>query len=217
MTYTEYIKSLLTLYQPGTPIYIANIADKLAKEFQLASKEATAATSVAIKRMMDNGTVTDLRFFQKGIYYRTIVTPFGEKGINKAQLIADKYILPDKGYETGLFLLHRMGLTTQMPREYVIATNLAKECARTDKRLGITIRPPKVAVNAENKAYLQILDVLELIEKAPIDAERPYEKIATHIQSSHLQYDRLLFLADNYYNHKTIIQLAHTAGKGIVI
>lgn len=89
--------------------------------------------------------------------------------------------------------------------------------SREDKRLGITIRPPKVAVNAENKAYLQILDVLELIEKAPIDAERPYEKIATHIQSSHLQYDRLLFLADNYYNHKTIIQLAHTAGKGIVI
>lgn len=78
-----------------------------------------------------------------------------------------------KGYETGLILLHRMGLTTQMPKEHVIATNMAKECVRTDKKLGVVIKPPKVKISAENKAYLQILDALELLDKAPIDAEHP--------------------------------------------
>lgn len=217
MTYVEYIKGLLTLYQTGEPIYTAHIADMLAREFQLEPKEATAATSVAMKRIIDSSAIPNLRFYQKGIYYHTSVTPFGEKGINKAQLIADKYLLPDKGYETGVTLLHHMGLTTQIPREYVIATNVAKDCVRADKKLGVTIRPPKVTISAENKAYLQVLDILELMDKAPIDAQQPYEMIAKHIQKVHLQYDQLLFWADNYYNHKTIIQLAHTAGKGVVI
>ena len=33
----------------------------------------------------------ELRCYQKGVYYRTAATPFGEIGINKEQLIADKY------------------------------------------------------------------------------------------------------------------------------
>lgn len=72
--------------------------------------------------------------------------------------IADKYLLPDIGYETGLTVLHYMGLTSQMPRERVLATNAAKDCARMDKKLGIVIRPPKAPVTAENKDYLQMLE-----------------------------------------------------------
>lgn len=34
-------------------------------------------------------------------------------GISREKLISNKYLLPDKGYETGLRLLHHMGLTTQ--------------------------------------------------------------------------------------------------------
>ena len=64
-------------------------------------------------------------------------------GINKEKLIADKYILPDIGYETGLTLMNNLGLTTQISNERVIATNLAKDCVRSDKKLGVTIKPPK--------------------------------------------------------------------------
>lgn len=148
------------------------------------------------------------------IYYRTVITPFGESGINKEKLIADKYLIPNKGYETGLTLLHRLGLTTQIPREHLIATNIAKDCVRTDKRLGVTIKPPKVKINADNKAYLQILDALELLDKAPIDADQPYYIMAKYIQQYGLHYGTLLFFADQYYNRNTIIQLAHTAGEG---
>lgn len=214
MTYMDFTRDLLEQVPAGTPIYTGWIAERMAVRFTLEPKEAAAATSVAVKRIMDMNLVPNLRFYQKGIYFRTVVTPFGERGIDRERLIADKYLLPDKGYETGLILLHRMGLTTQMPKEHVIATNMARECARTDKKLGVTIKPPKVEINTDNKRYLQTLDALELMDKAPVDAEHPYETIASYIIKHDLAYGTLLFFADRYYNKNTIMQLAHTAGEG---
>lgn len=214
MTYINFTCELLQQIPPGMPIYIRQIAEEIASRFTLEMKDAAAAASVAVKRIMDGNIIPELRFYQKGIYFRTVVTPFGERGIDRERLIADKYLLPDKGYETGLGLLHRMGLTTQMPNEQVIATNVARDCARTDKKLNIIIRPPKVEVNASNRAYLQTLDALELMEKAPVDAEQPYEIIANFIRENNLLYEKLLFFADRYYNRNTVIQLAHTAGEG---
>ena len=214
MTYIDFTCELLQQVPPGMPIYIRQVAEKIANRFALEMKDAAAVASVAVKRIMDGKIIPELRFYQKGIYFRTVVTPFGEREIDRERLIADKYMLPDKGYETGLGLLHRMGLTTQMPKEQVIATNAARECTRTDKKLNIIIRPPKVAVSAGNKAYLQTLDALELMERAPVDAERPYEIIANFIRENNLLYEKLLFFADRYYNRNTVMQLAHTAGEG---
>ena len=73
-----------------------------------------------------------------------------------------------------------------------------------DKKLGVTIRSPKAEITAENKSYLQTLDTLELLDKAPIDAEQPYSVIASHIHKLKLQYEKLLFLADRYYNKNTV-------------
>ncbi|MBR3382691.1 MAG: hypothetical protein IKG85_06630 [Clostridia bacterium] len=213
MTYTAYILDYLEQQTPGDPIYTEKIAGDMAAAFNLPGKKAAAAVAVAVKRLMDGGKVPELRYYQKGIYYRAIITPFGEMGINKEKLIADKYLLPDKGYETGLRLLHHMGLTTQMPTEYLLATNAARDCIRRDEKLGVSICPPKVTINVENKAYLQTLDALELLEKAPVDAEDPYELLAGHIRSKGLKYETLLYFADRYYNRKTILQLAHTAGR----
>ncbi len=210
-TYTAFVCEQLTAVPAGMPIYTKQIAKKMAEIYDLAEKEAAAAASVAVKRVLDGKLLPELRCFQKGIYYRSVVTPFGETGINKEKLIADKYLSPDIGYETGLTALHRMGLTSQMPRERVLATNMARNRLRTDKKLGVVIRPPKTPVTAENKDYLQILDVLDLLEKAPIDEEHPYEIIADYIQKKRLEYKELLALADRYYNQNTILCLGHTA------
>ena len=213
MTYTEYVQNYLERQSPGTPIYTEKIADAVAAEYGIDRKKAAAATAVAIKRIMDKNVLPNLRCYQKGIYYRTSVTPFGETGISREKLIADKYLLPNKGYETGLRLLHHMGLTTQMPAEHLLATNAAKDCVRYDSKLDVSICPPKAQITAENKAYLQILDALDLLDKAPIDAKNPYEILADHIKQNRLQYETLLYYADRYYNRKTIIRLAHTASQ----
>ena len=213
MTYAEYVRNFLEQQEQGAPIYTDEIADAVAADYKIDKKKAAAATAVAIKRIMDKGELPDLRCYQKGVYYRTVVTPFGEMGISREKLIADKYLLPDNGYETGLRLLHHMGLTTQMPTEHLLATNVAKDCVRYDSKLGVSICPPKAPVNAENKAYLQTLDALDLLDKAPVDAHNPYTILADHIQKNGLQYETLLYYADRFYNRKTIIRLAHTASQ----
>ena len=63
------------------------------------------------------------------------------------------------------------------------ATNIAKYCTHMDKKLGVTIRPQKAEITAENKSYLQMFDALELLDKSPIDTENPYSVIASHIFS----------------------------------
>ena len=213
MTYTEYIRSFLERKDHGTPIYTDELAEAVAAEYGINKKKAAAAAAVAVKRIMDKGELPDLRSYQKGIYYRTADTPFGEMGIDREQLIADKYLLHDNGYETGLRLLHHMGLTTQMPTEHLLATNAAKDCIRYDSKLGVSICPPKAPVNAGNKAYLQTLDALDLLDKAPVDVQDPYTILADHIKQNGLQYETLLYYADRYYNRKTIIRLAHTASQ----
>ncbi|MBP5231417.1 MAG: hypothetical protein ILO68_06765 [Clostridia bacterium] len=211
MTYTEFIRIYLEQQEPGVPIYTSKIADDLAADFGIDKKKAASVTAVAVKCIMDNGDLPDLRRFQKGIYYRTVVTPLGEAGINREKLISYKYLFPDKGYETGLHLLHLMGLTTQIPAEHLIATNAAKNCVRYDRKLGVSICPPKAPINAQNKPYLQTLDVLELLDKAPINVQNPYTILANHIRLNRLQYEILLYYAYKCYNRATIIRLAHTA------
>ena len=214
MTYMDFTCELIMQKPVGFPIYTKEIAEALAENFKLKEKSASAAAAVAVKRIMDARLVPDLRFYQRGIYYRTAETLFGERGIDKERLIADKYLHPDRGYETGPGLLHNLGLTTQMPRRREIATNAAGQCARVDKRLDVTVRPPKTEVRAGNKAYLQTLDALELLERAPIDAEDPYRIVARHIEEAGMEYGRLLALADRHYGKRVLEHLAHTASEG---
>ena len=212
MTYIEFVQGYIKDQPERTPIYTDRIADALADHYGLEKKKAAAAAAVAVKRIMDGDIVPDLRFYQKGIYYRAATTPSGETGIDIEQLIANKYLANDNGYETGPGLLHSLGLTSQIPDERIIATNSIKDCLRHDDKLGVSICPPKTRINAENKAYLQLLDALDIMGSAPVDAEKPYEILAEHVRSSGLQYERLLYYADKFYNRRTVINLAHTAG-----
>ena len=210
--YIEYVCELIENKETGKPIYVHEISRCVAEMYNIPLKKAAGAVSVACKRIIDGRIIPELRFYQKGIYYRVTITPFGETGIDKEQLIEDKYLKNDNGYETGLVVLHRLGLTTQIPNERILATNKAGDCARMDKKLGVVVRPPKVEINADNKQYLKMLDVLDILDNAPVDAEQPYKIISEYIERLGLEYVRLLALANNYYNRNTILQLAHVAG-----
>lgn len=215
MTYTAYIEAIINKQHEGAPIFVDRIAEDMAEYYGMPKHKASAAASVAIKRLMDDGKISNLRRFQKGIYYRTTMTAFGELGIDKTELIRNKYMINDQGYITGYMFLYQLGLTTQIPAKFLIATNVAGDCLRYDKRLSVYICPPKARITTQNKNYLQVLDVLDLIDKAPIDTPDPYKLIGEYIYKKGLNYQFLLYLADNYYNKKTVLQLAHTAGKTV--
>ncbi len=214
MAYTDFIMTCITNHEIGKPIYSSEIAHALAEQYGLTEAKAGAAVAVAMKRIVEKELQPNIRFYQKGIYYLTDVTPFGEVGINTEQLIADKYLLHNQGYEAEMTFLHHLGLTTQMPRSREVVTNHVKNCARFDRRLGVTVRPPKTKITADNKLYLQLLDAFEKMDKAPIDAAQPYRTIAAYIQKRNLQYETLLALADQHYAKNILPHLARTAREG---
>lgn len=211
-TYISFIQGIILEKDIRKPIYISELSKCVSKEYDLTLEKATAAVSVALKRIMDANSIPELRFYQKGIYYRSVSTPFGDVGIDKEQLIQDKYLYDDNGYEGGLNLLNKLGLTTQIPNKRVLVTNKASDCARTDKKLNVVVRPPKTEINKENKQYLKVLDALDAFEDAPIDVEEPYGVVRNYISQLGLEYSKLLAMANNYYNKNTILQLGKVAG-----
>lgn len=213
MTYTEFVKNYIEKQDYGEPIFTEDVADSLASAFGLEPKKASAAAAVAVKRLMDDHKLAGLRRYQKGIYFRTRATAFGEIMIRKGRIVDRKYILPDKGYETGAGLFYRMGLTTHIPSRRTLATNVARSGMRYDKALDVSICPAKTTVTAENKGYLRVLDVLYQMDSIPYDAEKPYGIVAEYIEKNGLRYDMLLSYADRYYNQKTVLRLAHVAGR----
>ncbi len=213
MTYMDFVKQIILSKQEGEPIYIEDIANELSKQFNLDLKKSSAAASVATKRILEKNEIPNLRFFQKGIYYRCTKTPFGETDIDKQRLISDKYLAYHSGYESGDRFLYLLGLTSQLPNAVYLVSNYARDCTRYDEKLEVYTCPPKTEVNEDNKLYLQILDALSMFDKSPIDAERPYKIIDDYIRENHLQYDKLLYYADRFYSKKTVLHLAHSAGQ----
>ena len=211
MTYTQFVVNLIKKQKIGNPIYIKDVSIAISRSFNIDKKKSSSASSIAFNRIMNKKMIPDLRCYQKGIYYLTTITPFGELSINKNTLIEEKYIANDKGYETGYRFLYDIGLTSQIPNERLIATNTAKECLRHDNMLDVSICPPKTPIDKTNIRYLQILDAINLINKAPIDADNPLSIIANYIDDNNLDFRKLLYYAYKYYNKKLLIDVARIA------
>ncbi len=210
-SYVKFICDILQKEEIGKPIYVHEISEHLAFIYNLDIKKAKSATSVCFKRIIDNSLIPNLRCYQKGIYYKVATTPFGETPIDKEQLIIDRYLKDDNGYETGPLVLHKLTLTTQIPNKRIIVSNNASDCARLDDKLEVIVKPGKIKINADNKHYLEVLDILDEFDKTPIDTKQPYNIIGKYIKELGLDYSKLLGIADSYYNKNTIIQLAHVA------
>ena len=85
--YINFIKDLILEMGIRKPIYISDFIICVSKEYDLTLEKATVVVSTALKSIMNTNAIPELRFYQKGIYYRSVSTPFGDVGIDKEQLI----------------------------------------------------------------------------------------------------------------------------------
>lgn len=214
MAYPEFIINYIKHQKIGEPIYSAKIAEQLANNFNIELTKANLAVAVVLKRLLAKNNKLNLRFYQNGIYYLTKRTSFGDFNINNEALIFNKYLANNKGYETGLNFMYRLGLTTQIPRNREFVTNVARNGTRYDKKLDVRIRPPKTKINDKNILYFQLLDIVDCFNKAPLDVNNPYKIIADYIVKKRLAYNVLLAYADEYYGKSAILNLAHIAKEG---
>lgn len=208
----EYLTEQLRNAEPAEPVYTEQLAGEAARRFCIPREEAETTVKANIAKILEEKIIPELRVYIEGVLYRTRVAFYGEVGINKNALLFDKYIRSGIGYETGPAILNRLGLTTWMCRDDVYATNAVTEEQRNPEFNNVILRPGKTTITEENRFYLQILDVMEILRDSPVNcSENCYAILARHINKRRHKYRKLLALAYKYYDKPTQEELAKTA------
>ena len=104
----------------------------------------------------------------KGKYYKPRNTAFGPLRPPEEEIIKSLTYRKGKiiGYETGLTLYHRMGLTTQVSNTIIIATNTVNK-PKTIRGFKIRYSRQRVAITKKNIPLLQLLDAFQDIKRIP--------------------------------------------------
>ena len=202
--YGKYIANFVDKIEYDKPIYTELVAENVSYQYNINIKKAKEITNVNLKRIADKGK---LERFQKGIYYKAKQTPFGKKGINPDTIAFDVLVKRGHdviGYETGPALLNKVGLTTQIPRNYHIATNIYKNKPLYAKN--IVVKKPIIEVKSDNYKYLQVLDIISDLDKFPVDAENPEQIIKNYIKVNNISNEKLILLARKYCSTKVLLK-----------
>lgn len=203
--YGEHIAETVKNIPYEAAIQTEDIAAQLAGTFALPYAQAKALTNVKLKRMADKGEIERL---QKGIYCQVKQTVFGRVTPSTEQVM--KKTLTEQGgvkigYESGAFLMNKLGLTTLIPRDMEITTN--RYGAKLPKDCHIKLKKPAVPVTEDNWKYLQFIDLTMALADAHIDAQRPELLLAGYAKQQELDGLALLFTARKHYPAKVILPL----------
>ena len=185
------------------PIYTDAVAEAVAMEFDIDLGKAKTITNVNLKRIVDNGR---LERFHKGIYYQAKETLFGKKRLNADAVAIDMFVKKGEriiGYETGPSLFNKIGLTTQIPKNYYIATNLYTK--RLNYGRNVVIKKPVTEIENSNVKYLQALDVIANLDKIPIDTEEPIKIVRDFISQSGIENNKMILMARKFYGENVLV------------
>lgn len=202
--YREILLAYITEKEPECPILTEQVVNYAVRHTGQDKAAVRKAVNVNMARLEKAGHIIRVA---KGVYCRKIPTAFGYYTPSKENLFCRQLLYDEDeviGYETGLSALNRLGLVSQMPRQRHIATN--RYTKRVPGDIQIEIRKPPVTVNAANFRYLQMLDTIRDIDKAPVDTEKPAHLLRKAAEEHGLNKDLLILMARKHYNQKTLIR-----------
>jgi hypothetical protein len=182
-----------------------DMAERLAEAFALPYEQAKTLTNVKLKRMADKGEIVRV---QKGIYCQVKQTVFGKVTPSIDQVM--KKTLTEQndtkiGYESGAFLMNKLGLTTLIPRDMEITTNIYR--IKLPEGCNIKLKKPVLTVTDSNWKYLQFIDIVMDLPNAHINAERPELILTRYAEIQQLDGLELIFTARRYYPKKVILPI----------
>lgn len=202
--YKEILLRYLDGQEADQPILTSDVARYVAEKTDLPITDVKKAVNVNLARLEKCGRITRIK---KGMYCHRVKTAFGYYTPNKEDLFYRQLLYDGDeiiGYETGLSLLNRLGLVSQMPKRRCVATN--RYGKRVPGGIQIEIRKPVRKVDHTNYRYLQMLDAIRESENAPVDAERPEARIREMAEQLQLDLNLLIFFARKYYHSKTLLK-----------
>ncbi|WP_028235989.1 hypothetical protein [Pseudobutyrivibrio sp. MD2005] len=171
-------------YKTGDPIFLDELPTK--------SKDYLRQE---MKKLVDEGKLERL---YNGVYYRSYITILGTKGkISVDRFIEKKYLCRKgkvSGYITGLQLVNKYGFTTQNAAVIEVCSNEATTKQRKIDIDGnsVIIYKPVVEINDTNKAALQFLDFMTVIDKySEISGIEYRNKLIRFVENINLDFNQV--------------------------
>ena len=135
----------------------------------------------------------DIKRFSRGVYYIPSVTILGESKLKPSKVITMKYLVRDAsviGIYTGLKLLNKLRLTTQVPNVVEVMTN-AETNRKREVMLGkqkVILRNSSVKIDKSNVRIVEVLEALRLLKS--ID-DNQIKRIKEYIQYDNISRQEL--------------------------
>ena len=204
-TVLDYIEQ----YPEDEPIFIEDIKRYVIEKCEDEEKESIFKNiNVILNRFKNEGII---KAEYKGVYYKPIISMFGEVPLNTNKLRKLKYLEDKdgniKGYIVGAKLFNKLGLTTLVPNVTDIVTNECKYHKQYDEKLRTYITKPKIEITNENYRYLQFIDILDNKDNIPIDAPNADEILYRIIEECKLDFEKIIKYARETNNRKILDKL----------
>ena len=202
----EYIEQ----YPEDEPIFIEDIKMHIIQKCEDETKQENVLKNINVNlnRIKNEGII---KAEYKGVYYKPIITMFGEMGLDKKKLMQLKYLEDRegniKGYIVGAKLFNKLGLTTLVPNVTDIVTNECKYHKQYDKKLRAYITKPKIEITNENYRYLQFIDILVNKDNINIEAQNENEILYSIIEECDLKFEKIIKYARETNNKKVMDKL----------
>lgn len=176
-------------YRPGEPIICSDIKTEL----------SDATLRWTLKKLTDTGKLIRL---DTGIYCIPKIGRLGQLLLPMPEEVADaKYIRRNNkvsGYFSGLLFANQLGLTTQLPNELEIVTNIAVNPVRRISLCGrdMIVRKPTAEITEANSSVLRLLDILRDYDKyselSVCEAEKKVSAYITEKEIRQSDFDKYL-------------------------
>ena len=202
----EYIEQ----YPEDEPIFIEDIKKYVIQQSENNNKQESILKNinVILNRLKNEGII---KAEYKGVYYKPIISMFGEVPLNTNKLRKLKYLEDRdgniKGYIVGAKLFNKLGLTTLVPNVTDIVTNECKYHKQYDERLRTYITKPKIEITNENYRYLQFIDILDNKENIHIEVQNADEILYRIIEECKLDFEKIIKYARETNNRKVLDKL----------
>lgn len=209
MTICKLVLECIDQYPEDEPIFIEEIKEYVIQKCEKEEREKVLKNiNVILNRLKKEGII---KAEYKGVYYKPIITMFGEMGLDQTKLIQLKYLNDRegniKGYIVGAKLFNMIGLTTLVPNVTDIVTNECKYHKQYDEKLRTYITKPKIKITNENYRYLQFIDILENKDNIYIEAENADEILYKIIKESNLDFEKIIKYARETNSKKILDKL----------
>lgn len=127
-----------------------------------------------MNRLCESGSVVH---YDKGVYYIPTQTSLGQSLLNPLKVIEKKYLADNGevfGYFSGISLLNRMGISTQVPSVLEIYTNKETSQVREVKvgRQKVVLRKARTKITSDNVLILSFLEMMNAVTPSYFNEER---------------------------------------------